>query len=85
MLSQPLKSEFKYYRRRELKSARIDYEGVLESFFGCALANHKVDECPKMGKKIGIKVEKKSLGFMGEVGVFDKSAETNPSLGESEP
>ena len=64
-LCQPRKSEFKYIRRGEVKSARIDYEGVLENCFGCGLADHKVDVCPKMEKKISIKIEKKNSKLSG--------------------
>ena len=72
-LCQPLKSEFKYTRRGEVKSARIDYEGVLERCFGCGLANHKVDVCPKMEKKIGIKIEKKNSKLNGATGELENT------------
>lgn len=58
-LSLPLKSEFRYYRRHEIKLARIDQEGVLESYFGFELLDHKFDEYPKMETKISIKIKKK--------------------------
>ena len=66
-----LQSEFKYIRRGEVKSARIDYEGVLESCFGCGLADHKVDACPKMEKKIGTKIEKKNSKLSGATGELE--------------
>ena len=72
-LCQPLKSEFKYIRRGEVKSARIDYEGVLESCFGCGLADHKADVCPKMEKNIGIKIEKKNSKLSGPTGELENT------------
>ena len=62
-LRQSLKSKLKYYMRCEIKSARIDYEGVLESYFGYGLVDHKFEECPKMEKMINIKIEEKEYKF----------------------
>lgn len=63
-LSQALKSGFKYRRRRDIKSTRINYEGVIESCFGCGLTDHKFDVCPKIEKKIGIIIGKKNKRFL---------------------
>ena len=46
----PLKSEFKYIRRGEVKLARIDYERSSRKLLGCGLTDHNVDVCIKMEK-----------------------------------
>ena len=70
--------------RGEIKSARIDYEGVLERCFGYGLVNHKFEECPKMEKIINIKIEKKNINFKDVDGENERPSEKNTFLRESE-
>ena len=82
-LSQTLESKFRYYRRGKIKSTRIDYEGVLESFFDCGLVDHKFDECLKMEKKIGITIEKKNTYFNDVDGENEIHGERSSNMKES--
>ena len=82
-LSQPLEYEFKYLKRGEIKSSIIDYDGDIESCFVCGLVDHKFDVCPKLEKKIGIKIEKKVPNSYEAVGDFESTVEKDPSLKET--
>ena len=83
-MSQSLKYELKYYRTDKIKSAKIDYEGVLECCFRCGLADHKFNDCFKMEKRIGIKIETKNTNFKDVDGENKRLLEKNPPLRELE-
>ena len=81
-LCQPLKSEFKYIRRGEIKATRIYYKGILESCFGYGLVGHKVDDCPIMEKNIGIKIEKNNSKLRGATDELENTTRKDHSKGE---
>ena len=56
---------------------------ILESCFGCDLADHKFDESSKMDKKIGIKIEKKNTDCNDAYGENERHGERSSSLNES--
>ena len=54
------------------------------ALFGCGLADHKVDVCPKIEKKIGIEIEQKNSELSCATGELENTAGKEQSKGDLE-